>query len=209
MDSSQPDGCIQPVLRIFTTRKRRGAHVALVGDLDVMAVGCLQDWARSFTAGPRPGAVCLDLSDLGFVDIAGFRALAEACGLLQWRGASVEVTGRPQSLNCIAELAGASLSGHLGRLAATAAHDAGCRSRGRCSVPPAGPGSRPGSPRSAVACTPERRGRGPARAGRRDPGNSHRLLFPRLPPVTRTRLPARLDVDVMALPMFSLCLLWM
>jgi anti-anti-sigma factor len=123
MDISQPDGSEPPVLRIFTTRKRRGAHVALVGDLDVTSVGCLQGWVRSFTAGPRLGPVCLDLSDLGFVDIAGFRALAEACGVLRRRGASVEVTGRPQSLNRIAELAGTGLSGHLGRLAATAARD--------------------------------------------------------------------------------------
>ena len=31
--------------------------------------------------------------------------------------------------------------------------------------------------------------------------------IPPLPPVPRTRLPARLDVNVMTLPMFSLCLL--
>jgi anti-anti-sigma factor len=137
MDSSQPDGSEPPILRIFTTRKRRGAHVALVGDLDVITAGCLQDWVRSFTAGPRPGAVCLDLSDLGFVDNAGFRALTEACGLLRRRGASVEVTVRPQLLNRIADLTGTALSGHPGHMAATAAGDG----TGDISQPESSPGA--------------------------------------------------------------------
>jgi anti-anti-sigma factor len=107
MDSPPPDGCARPVLRILIARNGRGAQVALVGDLDVTAVGCLQDWARSFTAGPPPEAVRLDLSDLGFVDIAGFRALAEACGLLRRRCASVKLAGVPESLSRIADLTGA------------------------------------------------------------------------------------------------------
>jgi anti-anti-sigma factor len=125
MDSPPPDGCARPVLRIFTTRDGRDAQVALAGDLDITAVGCLEDWARSFTAGPPPGAVRLDLSDLVFVDMAGFRALAAACGLLQRRCAAVGLTGRPESLNRIADLTGTDLlgtdlPGHLGCLAGAA-----------------------------------------------------------------------------------------
>jgi anti-anti-sigma factor len=109
MDSSPPDGCAPPVLRISTTRKRRSAHVALVGDLDVTAVGCLQSLIRSIATRRLAGAIRLDLSDLRFVDLAGFRALADACDLLRRRSVAVEVTGWPESLDRIASLTGADL----------------------------------------------------------------------------------------------------
>jgi anti-anti-sigma factor len=115
MDSWSPDDSARPVLRIFTTRKGRDAHVALVGDLDLTAAGGLLAWVRNFTAGPPPAAVRLDLSDLGFADLAGLRALAEACALLQARGAAVELTGMPASLSRLAGLTGADLCGHSGR----------------------------------------------------------------------------------------------
>jgi anti-anti-sigma factor len=108
-----------PVLRIFTTWQHRGAHVALVGDLDMTTAGFLKDWTRGFTAGRRPEAVCLDLSELRFADIAGFRALMEACGLLQRRSASVELTGQSASLDRIADLIGSELFGQPGHLAST------------------------------------------------------------------------------------------
>lgn len=85
--------------------------MALVGDLDTTAAGCLQAWTRWFTAGRVPGAVCLDLSDLRFVDLGGFRALAEACNLLRRRCASVELTGQAESLDRIAGLMGSALFG--------------------------------------------------------------------------------------------------
>jgi anti-anti-sigma factor len=97
MDYLLSDAPAGAVLLVFASRKRRGARVALVGDLDVTAVRCLQDWVRSFTAGRPPGTVRLDLSDLRFVDAAGLRALAVACTLLEKRCASVELAGLPGS----------------------------------------------------------------------------------------------------------------
>ena len=80
------------------------------------AAGCLQDRARPFITGSRPGAVCVDLSDVMFVDLARFRALSEACGALQRRCASVELAGRPASLDRIADLMSSSDSAALRRL---------------------------------------------------------------------------------------------
>jgi anti-anti-sigma factor len=111
MDYLLSDSPAGAVLLIFASRKRRGVHVALVGDLDVTAVRCLQDWVRSFTAGRPPGTVRLDLSDLRFVDAAGLRALVVACTLLQKRCASVELTGRPGALDRLADLTRAKLPG--------------------------------------------------------------------------------------------------
>jgi anti-anti-sigma factor len=114
MDYLPPDDPAGPVLLVFASRKRRGARVALVGDLDVTAVSCLQDWARSFTAGRPPGTVHLDLSDLGFVDAAGLRALAAACALLEKRCAALELTGLPGTLHRLADLTGTRLPGQPG-----------------------------------------------------------------------------------------------
>jgi anti-anti-sigma factor len=124
MDYLLSDAPAGAVLLVFASRKRRGARVALVGDLDGTTVRCLQDWARSFTARRPPGAVRLDLSDLRFVDAAGLRALAVACTLLEKRCDSVELTGLSGALDRLADLTGTKLPGQSG----TAPGDDGYRS---------------------------------------------------------------------------------
>jgi anti-anti-sigma factor len=104
--SVPPDGMdARGSLLIFTTRRGRTAQVSLTGELDVTVAACLTDWAEHFTAGPAR-AVRLDLSGLGFADVAGTRALAQVCRLLQAWSRSFELSGVPAAVSRVTGLTG-------------------------------------------------------------------------------------------------------
>jgi anti-anti-sigma factor len=105
MDDSPSGEETRPLFLIFTARERRSASVELAGDLDLTVVGCLLDWARAFAARPVP-AVRVDISGLTFIDVAGLRALAEACGMLQRSGCLIDITGRSESVSRLTALTG-------------------------------------------------------------------------------------------------------
>jgi anti-anti-sigma factor len=105
MDDSHSGEETRPLFLIFASGERRSASVELVGDLDLTVVGCLLDWARAFAARPV-SAVRVDVSGLTFIDVAGLRALAEACGMLQRSGCLIDITGRPESVSRLTALTG-------------------------------------------------------------------------------------------------------
>jgi anti-anti-sigma factor len=90
---------------IFTSRQDRPASVKLVGDLDLTVTGCLLHWARAFAARPVP-AVRVDLSGLEFADLAGLRALTEACGTLRRSGCRIDITRQSAALCRLTALTG-------------------------------------------------------------------------------------------------------
>jgi anti-anti-sigma factor len=102
-------------LMIFASRKLRCARVSLVGKLDVNTASCLTNWVREFSAGPLR-AVRIDASGLRFVDIAGIRALAEACGMLDRRCGSFDLTALPAEACRLIILAGIDVPGRRGSL---------------------------------------------------------------------------------------------
>jgi anti-anti-sigma factor len=97
-----------PQFLIFTSRQDPPPSVKLVGDLDVTVAGCLLHWACAFAARPVP-AVRVDLSGLKFADVAGLRALAEACGLLRRSGCDIDIIRPSESVRRLAALTGITL----------------------------------------------------------------------------------------------------
>jgi anti-anti-sigma factor len=105
MDDSRSGEETDPLFLIFTSRERRSASVKLVGDLDLTVTACLLHWARAFAARPVP-AVRMDVSGLKFIDVAGLRALSEACGMLRRSGCLIDITGQSESVSRLTALTG-------------------------------------------------------------------------------------------------------
>jgi anti-anti-sigma factor len=105
MDDSPSGEETGPLFLIFTSREHPSASVKLVGDLDLTVTACLLNWARAFTARPVP-AVRVDLSGLKFTDVAGLRALNEACGMLRRSGCQVDITGQSEPVSRLTALTG-------------------------------------------------------------------------------------------------------
>jgi anti-anti-sigma factor len=104
-----------PLFLIFTVREDPPASVKLVGDLDVTMTTCLLGWARAFAARPVR-AVEMDLSGLKFADLAGLRALTEACGMLRQSGCLIGITGQPDAVSRLTALTGMAIPSDGGRI---------------------------------------------------------------------------------------------
>jgi anti-anti-sigma factor len=104
-----------PQFLILTSRHEPPTSVKLVGDLDLTVTGCLLHWACAFAARPVP-AVRVDLSGLRFTDVAGLRALTEACGILRRSGCHIDVI-RPSGSVCrLAALTGIAIPADSDRI---------------------------------------------------------------------------------------------
>jgi anti-anti-sigma factor len=104
-----------PHFRIFTSRQEPPASVKLVGELDLTVAGCLLHWARAFAARPVP-VVRVDLSGLKFTDVAGLRALTEACGMLRRSGCQIDITRQSESVRRLTALTGIAIPADCGRV---------------------------------------------------------------------------------------------
>jgi anti-anti-sigma factor len=107
-----------PHFLILTSRQGPPTSVKLVGDLDLTAAGCLLHWARAVAACPVPAVrvVRVDLSGLEFTDVAGLRALTEACGLLRRSGCLIDITWQPASVRRLTALTGIAIPACGGRI---------------------------------------------------------------------------------------------
>jgi anti-anti-sigma factor len=94
-----------PHFLIFTSRQERPATVKLIGELDLTVTGCLLHWARAFAARPV-FAVRVDLSGVEFTDVAGLRALTEACGTLRRSGCLIDVARPSEAVRRLTALTG-------------------------------------------------------------------------------------------------------
>jgi anti-anti-sigma factor len=115
MDDARFGEATGPLFLIFTSREHPPASVQLVGDLDLTVVACLLNWARAFAARPVP-AVRVDLSGLKFADVAGLRALAEACCLLRRSGCLIDITAQSESVRRLTALTGIAIPADSGRI---------------------------------------------------------------------------------------------
>jgi anti-anti-sigma factor len=104
-----------PLFLIFTSRAHPPASVKLVGDLDLTVTSCLLRWASAFAARPVP-AVRVDLSGLAFTDVAGLRALTEACSMLRRSGCLIDITGLPESVRRLTALTGIAIPARSGQM---------------------------------------------------------------------------------------------
>jgi anti-anti-sigma factor len=120
MDDSPSGEATGPLFLIFTSREHPSASVQLVGDLDLTVVTCLLNWACAFAARPVP-SVRVDLSGLKFADVAGLRALSEACGLLRRSGCLIDITGQSASVRRLAALTGIAIPAAGARIGGGAA----------------------------------------------------------------------------------------
>ncbi|MGY1666095.1 MEDS domain-containing protein [Geodermatophilus sp. SYSU D00696] len=79
----------------------RGPQPALRGEVDLTEAAAVRTALVDTvlgTAGPVPGELVLDLSDLGFLDVAGARALSGARDELAGRGTALRLTGTGRHL---------------------------------------------------------------------------------------------------------------
>jgi ABC-type transporter Mla MlaB component len=96
---------------IFTSGEPDSSRAFLAGELDLITVGFLTNWADALVAESPPRAVRIDAAAIRFADVCGVRRLAEVCALLAGRCESVELTRLPEQLRRVATVAGIKLPG--------------------------------------------------------------------------------------------------
>jgi anti-anti-sigma factor len=93
---------------VTVTRHRDHARLRLAGELDMCGVHSLSHAVdRIIAAAPAVGAVTADLGGLSFVDVAGGRALLQACQRLRDADLTVTVTGEQDRVRWVLGLLGA------------------------------------------------------------------------------------------------------
>jgi anti-anti-sigma factor len=87
---------------VTVTRHRDHARLRLAGELDMCGVYSVSHAVgRIVAAIPDVRAVTADLSGLTFVDVAGGRALLQACQRLRDAGLTVTVTGEQERVQWV------------------------------------------------------------------------------------------------------------
>ncbi|MGH9138230.1 MAG: STAS domain-containing protein [Acidimicrobiales bacterium] len=80
----------------------RSARIELSGELDRSGVDAVARLTTALT--PELRRVVVDLRDLGFVDLGGWRALERVCDDLSERGVTAVVEGLPASADRVRSL---------------------------------------------------------------------------------------------------------
>lgn len=85
------------LLAVRVLVERRSLRVVLAGELDLGEVATIhREVRRALDTWPGPPVAKLDLSHLRFIDVAGLRALADACRVLQRSARTFDVIGVPR-----------------------------------------------------------------------------------------------------------------
>ena len=86
------DDTVAAVFVVSPVRGQHGLHLRLVGELDIATAGQLGAATATLTARDLQH-LCLDLTDLEFLDAAGLRALLATRALVADHGGQLVLTG--------------------------------------------------------------------------------------------------------------------
>lgn len=100
------------LLAVRVLVERRSLRVVLAGELDLGEVATIhREVRRALDTWPGPPVAKLDLSHLRFIDVAGLRALADACRVLQRSARTFDVIGVPRHVRRAVEVTGVEVPG--------------------------------------------------------------------------------------------------